>query len=85
MSDSEVMNLLSQIVKEGGKVWVAKRIGRRISYIEGLKAGEELFLPPEVLYDDGQIIVFCEGIKNMERAKNLARRVAAVLEGGDQK
>ncbi len=68
MSASDVLKEI--VKKKGGKIWVARRIGKRISYIDGLKAGEELFIPPEVIYDDGMIVVFSEGIHIDEWVKS---------------
>lgn len=64
MSDSEVKRILDEIVKrKGGKVWIARRIGKRISYIDGLKAGRERYEPYEILHDDGEFVIFVEGVE----------------------
>jgi len=63
MSDSDVKKVLEEIAKRYDcKIWIAKKIGRRISYISGLKAGKERFLPPDVVYEDEKIVIFSEGL-----------------------
>ncbi len=79
MLDSEIKRILRKLVEDGGKVWVAKRIGKRISYIEGLKAGKESFLPPEIIWDDGEIVVFAEKVVVNEDKEKLLEKLSQIL------
>jgi len=63
-SDSEIKKLLDEIaITYNCKIWVARKIGRRWAYIDGLKAGKELFLPAELIYEHDNIGVFVEGLE----------------------
>jgi len=63
MSGSDVKKVLEEIARKYDcKIWIAKKIGRRISYISGMKAGKERFLPPDVVYEDEKIVIFSEGL-----------------------
>ena len=77
--------ILKEIVeKKGGKIWVAKRIGRRISYIDGLKAGKEMFIPYEIVYDDGEYVVFAEGIDIDEWVLRKVEDLISMLKEGSR-
>ena len=83
MSDSEVLSILREISRRtGGKIWVARRLGRRISYIEGLKAGEELYIQAEILLDDGEYVIFGEGVKRSEWLDERLEKVVKILRKG---
>ncbi|HIP92151.1 MAG TPA: hypothetical protein EYH25_01650 [Thermotoga sp.] len=79
MSDSETKKILEEIAKKYDcKIWIAKKIGKRISYISGLKAGKEKFLPPEVVYEDEKIVIFSEDLP--EKAKGtVAKKILQSL------
>ncbi|ONN26514.1 hypothetical protein XJ44_08610 [Thermosipho affectus] len=65
MSDFKLKDLLNKIAKKYNcKIWINKKIGKRISFIE--KAGNEYYLPPEVLYEDSEYIIFCENIHSKD-------------------
>ena len=79
MSDSDVRRVLEEIAeKYDCKVWIARKIGKRISFISGLKAGKERFLPPEVVYEDEKIVIFSEGLPEHLR-EEVARRILKSL------
>ncbi|HBJ80898.1 MULTISPECIES: hypothetical protein [Pseudothermotoga] len=42
------------------KVWVCKKVGRRISFINDLKAGIEKFEPPQVICEDDRYVVLAQ-------------------------
>ena len=66
-SDSEIKKLLDEIATTYNcKIWVACKIGRRWAYIDGLKAGKELFLPAELIYEHDNIGVFVEVVKRLD-------------------
>ena len=74
MSDSDVRKVLEEIAeKYDCKVWIARKIGKRISFIPGLKAGKERFLPPEVVYEDEKIVIFSEGLPKHLRGEVAGR------------
>ena len=83
MSDSEVLSILKEISRRtGGKIWVARRMGRRVSYIEGLKAGKELYAPAEILLDDGEYVIFGEGMKRSEWLDERLEKIVKILRKG---
>ena len=83
MSGSELKRILEDIVREkGGKIWVARRIGRRISYLNGLKAGEEMFESSKILHDDGEYVIFAEGIAEDEWVKKKIKEFMNLLKNG---
>jgi len=81
MSDCE--KLLLQIASEFGcKIWVCEKIGRRISYIQGLKAGEERYLPAQVVFENERYAVMCE-IEHISKKLMLkAKRVIECVQKG---
>ena len=42
------------------KVWVCKKIGKRISFIQGLKAGVERFESPKIIFEDEEFVIFAQ-------------------------
>jgi len=66
MSDSEAKKLLAYIAKKYDcKIWLTKRIGKRLAYISEMKAGEEKFLPANKVYERDDIVVFSEGLDTL--------------------
>jgi len=64
MSGFKIEEILERIAeKYDCKIWLAKRIGKRLAYINGMKAGRERFLPAEKIYEKDNIVVFAEGLK----------------------
>ncbi|ABR31442.1 hypothetical protein SU69_08115 [Thermosipho melanesiensis] len=65
MSDSRLKELLNTIVKKYNcKIWINKKIGKRTSFVE--KAGNEYYLPPEVIYEDEEFIIFSENLNKKD-------------------
>ncbi|SHH22417.1 hypothetical protein [Thermosipho atlanticus] len=63
----KLKNTLNQIAeKYQCKIWVCQKIGRRISYIEGLKAGKEYYLPPEILWENENYVIFGENVNTKD-------------------
>lgn len=66
MSGSEIKKLLDYVAqKYDCKIWLAKKIGKRLAYINEMKAGEEKFLPADKIYEKGDIVVFSEGLRDL--------------------
>lgn len=42
------------------KVWVCEKIGKRVSFIQGLKEGLERFEPPKIIFEDEKFVVFAQ-------------------------
>ncbi|WP_041081058.1 hypothetical protein [Thermotoga profunda] len=42
------------------KVWVCKKIGKRVSFIQGLKAGVERFESPKIIFEDEDFVIFAQ-------------------------
>ncbi|MBO8160213.1 MAG: hypothetical protein H0Z24_01135 [Thermosipho sp. (in: Bacteria)] len=59
-------------------MWICEKIGRRISYIEGLKAGNEYYLPPEILYEDEKYVIFTENLSKKD--EKLFKLIHEVIE-----
>ncbi|QTA37677.1 hypothetical protein JYK00_08090 [Thermosipho ferrireducens] len=64
MSDfKKIKEILEKIARKYNcKIWICEKIGKRISFIEGLKAGKEFFMPPQIVYEDNEIIIFTENL-----------------------
>lgn len=75
MSDCNLKSILEKIARKYNcKIWINKKIGRRISFIE--KAGNEYYLPPMVVYEDDKFIIFVENLKRSdEKLKKLIQEV----------
>jgi len=68
MSDSEVKKILKSIAQEYDcKIWLARKVGRRLAYINGMKAGKERFLPAKKLYESKEIVVLSEGLEKVDQ------------------
>lgn len=68
MSDSEIKKILEDLAQRYDcKIWLAKRIGKRLAYIDGMKAGKEKFLPAKELYEDRGIVILSEGLDKMDQ------------------
>lgn len=73
---SECKNLLEEISKDFNcKVWVCRKIGKRISFINDLKAGIERFEQPKILYQDSEFIVFAQVQEIHKELIDLAKKV----------
>lgn len=57
------------------KVWVCEKVGRRISFIQGLKAGNESFEPPKVVFEDEKFVVFAQVENEYPQLVEAARKV----------
>ena len=68
MSDSKKLkSLLEQIAENFNcKIWIAQKIGKRISFINDLKAGKEFFMPPKILWENERYIVFAENVNSID-------------------
>ncbi|MDK2886481.1 MAG: hypothetical protein PWP54_1039 [Thermosipho sp. (in: thermotogales)] len=68
MSDFEKLKeLLEKIsVKYNCKIWIAQKIGKRISFINKLKAGKEYFLPPKILWENENFVIFSENLNSLD-------------------
>jgi hypothetical protein len=68
MSDFEVLKkLLEQIAeKYKCKIWIAQKIGKRISFVKNLKAGNEYFSPPQILWENQKYIIFAENVNSLD-------------------
>jgi hypothetical protein len=74
MSDCE--KLLEKIAELFGcKIWVCEKIGKRISHIPGLKAGEERFVPPMVGFEDEKYVVFVQADEMSDQLKDMCEKV----------
>lgn len=57
----ECRELVQRIVQDFKcKVWVCEKIGKRVSFIQGLKAGLERFEPPKIVFEDERFVVFAQ-------------------------
>ncbi|MBO8140157.1 MAG: hypothetical protein J7J43_00300 [Thermosipho sp. (in: Bacteria)] len=68
MSDFKTLkNLLEQIAeKYNCKIWIAQKIGKRISFIKNLKAGKEFFTSPKILWENENFIIFAENVNSID-------------------
>ncbi len=74
MSDCE--KLLKKIAESFNcKIWVCEKVGKRISHIPGMKAGEESFVPPVVGFEDEKYIVFVELQTLSDEIKQMCKKV----------
>ncbi len=68
--------LLEKIAERFGcKIWVCEKIGKRISHIPGLKAGEERFVPPMVGFEDENYVVFVQVNEMSEQLRTMCEKV----------
>jgi len=79
MSDCERLLLLIAS-KFKCKIWVCEKIGKRISYIQGLKAGEERYLPAQVVFANERYAVMCEAEHVSEKLILEAKRVVECVQ-----
>jgi len=57
------------------KIWVCEKVGRRISHIPGLRAGEERFVPPLVAFEDEEYVVFAQLDRVSDQLKQMCKKV----------
>ncbi len=57
------------------KVWVCEKFGKRVSFIQGLKAGPERFEPPRVVFEDEKFVVFAQVENEYPQLVEAARKV----------
>lgn len=89
MSGSEILKLLEEIAKKYDcKIWISEKVGKRWSCYGNLKAGEEQFLPAELVLESGRFGIFAENFP-WNRREELLPILSRILEGlheeGDRK
>jgi len=74
MSDCE--KILKQLCQQFQcKAWVCEKVGRRMSYLAPLKAGEERYCEPMVLFEDDRFVLFVQCDQINEEMKSWGWKV----------
>jgi len=74
MSDCEM--LLERFCQQFQcKAWVCEKVGRRMSYLAPLKAGEERYCEPMVLFEDDRFVLFVQCDQINEEMKSWGWKV----------
>ncbi|MCX7812758.1 hypothetical protein [Pseudothermotoga sp.] len=80
MSDcEELLRMIAQ--RFDCKIWVCEKMGKRISHVRGLKAGEEKYIEPTVVFEDERYIVFVESEELCNELKELCAKVIECVRG----
>ncbi|WP_018962479.1 hypothetical protein [Coprothermobacter platensis] len=72
MSDCET--LLKQTAQMlGCKIWVCEKVGRRMSYLPPLKAGEDKYIEPQIICEDEKFALLgeCQEVNEKMRSQGM--------------